>query len=158
MKNLLIKLINLLPSITIPKLDGGPYLTRWYVFLRDWVFGNIFIHFFHSSDLDQEDGIYLLHNHPFRWSFSFVLTNGYFEWRRTDDGLYYCRYVKPFSFNFISNKVFHRVELLPGKEDKGVWTIFFTGWRPKNSSWGFWNPITGIYKDYKEQFPKKAVA
>lgn len=144
------------PSITIPKLDGSPYLTRYFLLLKDRVFGNLFLHHFHSSDMDYdsdgEGGItYLLHNHPFKWSVSFVLSGGYTEERRDQYGLVYTRIVKPFTFNFISDKVFHRVQLLD--EKKGAWTLFLTGSR-KNKSWGFWNRKTKVYKDYKDQFSK----
>lgn len=127
------------PSFTISK-DGIPYLTRFYVFLRDWTYANIFVHFFHRSDMDVgTNGLGLLHNHPFNWSFSFVLYGGYREERRAPDGTVYTRIVKPFTFNFISKDIFHRVDLLD--EKKGCWSIFFTGSR-KGNSWGFWDRIT----------------
>lgn len=136
------------PSFTISK-DGIPYLTRFYLFLKDRVFGNIFIHFFHRSDMDMgTNGSGLLHNHPFRWSVSFVFWGGYREERRAPDGTVYTRIVKPFSFNWISSDVFHRVDLLD--EKKGCWSIFITGSR-KDMTWGFWDRIT------KEYIPFKAV-
>ena len=140
------QLVEKLPSFTITK-DGKKYLTRYYVFLKDRVFGNIFIHHFHRSDMDTgTDGLGLLHCHPFDWSFSFVLSGGYIEERRRSDGSVYTKLVKPFSFNFISKKDFHRVDLLD--ENRGAWTIFFTGSR-KNNSWQFWDRTTKEFIDWK---------
>jgi hypothetical protein len=140
------QLVERLPSFTITK-DGVKYLTRYYVFLKDRVFGNIFIHHFHRSDMDiGANGLGLLHCHPFDWSFSFVFSGGYREERRAADGTVYTKLVKPFSFNFISKKDFHRVDLLD--ENRGAWTIFFTGSR-KNNSWQFWDRTTNQFIDWK---------
>jgi hypothetical protein len=151
-------LIESIPNITIPKPDGKPYLTRYYLLLKDRMRGNAFLHHFHSSDMDDADDgeggrVLLLHNHPFKFSVSFVLTGGYIEERRDANGLVYTRTVKPFTFNWISSKDFHRVQLLD--EKNGAWTLFFTGSR-KNRSWGFWNRATNEYIDYKNY--EKAVA
>jgi len=147
-----------IPHITIPKPDGKPYLTRYYLLWKDREWGNLFLHHFRSSDLDidVDDGMnmngggnkhtYLLHDHPFCWSVSFVLTKGYNEERRAPDGTVYRRFVKPLSFNFFTPQDFHRVELLD--ENDGAWTLFLTGSR-KGMSWGFWNRITKVYKDYR---------
>lgn len=136
--SLLTKLVERLPSFTISK-DGNKYLTRYYVFLKDRVFGNIFIHHFHRSDMDLgSDGQGLLHNHPFEWSFSIVISGGYIEERRQSDGTVKKKFVKPWSLNFLSKKDYHRVDLL---DVDGAWTIFFTGSR-KNNSWEFWDRAT----------------
>jgi hypothetical protein len=135
------------PSFTISK-DGLAYLTRFYVFLKDRVFGNIFVHFFHRSDMDLgTNGLGLLHNHPFRGSVSFILSGGYIEERLGADGQVHRRVVEPFSFNWISSDVFHRVDLLD--EEKGCWSIFITGSR-KNMSWGFWDRITKEYIPFEK--------
>lgn len=146
MNNIIRQLVELLPSFTISK-DGNKYLTRYYVFLKDWVFGNIFIHHFHRSDMDVgTNGLGLLHCHPFRWSVSLILSGGYFEDRRMPDGSISRRHVKPFTFNFISQTDFHRVDLVD--EEKGAWTIFMTGSR-KNNSWQFWDRTTNQFIDWK---------
>jgi hypothetical protein len=153
MKQFLFSLINRIPHITIPKPDGKPYLTRYYLFGADREWGNWWLHHFHSSDLDiapyaiPSSTNYLLHCHPFIGSVSFVLTGGYNEERRNVDDTVYKRTVKPFSFNFLFRNDFHRVELLD--EEKGAWTFFFTGPRSKDMSWGFWDRITKRYMDYK---------
>jgi len=145
------KISKSLPGITIrlpnPKTKiKQDYLSRFYFFLADRDFGNIFLHHFHSSDLDVgEGGFGLLHNHPFSWSLSFVLVNGYWEERLNPDQTVSRRFVKPFSFNFLSRKDFHRVDLVDGKK---AWTIFFTGSRSSRGSWGFYDRITKQYKDF----------
>jgi hypothetical protein len=139
MKSPLIQVVQKLPSFTISK-DDIPYLTRYYAFLADREFGNIFIHHFHRSDMDLgSDGKGLLHNHPFDWSFSIVLSGGYIEERRQPDDAVVKKIVRPGSLNFLSKKDYHRVDLLD--EEKGAWTIFFTGSR-KNNDWEFWDRAT----------------
>lgn len=137
-----------LPSFTIPTPDGKPYLTRYYIFGADRAFGNIFLHHFHSSDMDvAPSGEYYLHNHPWPWSFSIILVNGYVEFRRMDKDSANLRRKKynPGSINILTDKDFHRVVL--HKED--AWSFFFTGWRSKKRSWGFWDPFTKEYLDFK---------
>lgn len=134
-----------LPSITILTSQGNPYLTRYYLFGADRKFGNIFLHHFHCSDLDQgETDTYLLHNHPF-WGLSLILVGGYTEERRQpNDSITQKRFL-PGSFNLVRHETFHRVELL---QDDG-WSLFCTGPRSAERSWGFWDRITKEYKDFK---------
>jgi hypothetical protein len=154
MKQFLLSLIDHIPHITISKPDGSPYLTRYYLFGADRELGNWWLHHFHSSDLDTAppelggSGTFLLHSHPMKWALSFILTGGYIEERRAADGIVvYKRTIKPFSFNFLTRKDFHRVELLD--EKKGAWSFFFAGARSKDMSWGFWDRMTKVYMDYK---------
>jgi hypothetical protein len=138
-------LAKFLPSITIPTPDGKPYLTRYYLFGADRPWGNIFLHHFHSSDMDiAPSGAYYLHNHPWPWSFSIILVNGYVEIRRSTTGLLANTY-RPGSINILTDQDFHRVQLL----EEDCWSFFFTGWRSKNRSWGFWDPTTHKYLDFK---------
>lgn len=159
MNKLLHSILNHIPNVTIPKPDGSPYLTRGYLLLKDREFGNVFLHYFHSSDMDIApaefggSGTYLLHNHPLKWAFSFNLGIGYKEERRRDDGTVYIRTIKPFSFNFIRRKDFHRVIL--HNENQGVFTIFVTGPRLKEG-WCFWDRVTKKHIDFT--LFKKAIA
>jgi len=140
-------LVSFLPSFTISK-DGDKYLTRYYLFLKDRTFGNIFIHHFHRSDLDLgAEGKGLLHNHPFDFSFSIILSGGYFEERRQADNSVLRKIYLPWSLNFLSKETFHRVDLID--ENKGAWSIFFTGSR-KNNTWGFWDRITKKYIPFEK--------
>lgn len=136
-----------LPHVTIPTPEGKPYLTRYYLFGADRAFGNVFLHHFHSSDMDvAPSGEYFLHNHPWPWSFSIILVNGYREWRRIhkDSADLRDKTYRPGSINIITHNDFHRVELTHGD----AWSLFFTGWRSKKRSWGFWDPFTKEYVDF----------
>ena len=127
-------------TIRVPNPETGElvnYLTRYYLFGKDREWGNIYLHHFHTGDQDKE-----LHNHPWRWSFGFILTGGYLEERRMPDDSVVERQVKPGTINFITEKVFHRVKLY--QED--AWTIFFAG--PRTQSWGFWDRDTKVFRDW----------
>lgn len=128
-------------TIMVPDPVTGikePYLTRYYLFGADRKWGNIYLHHFHSSDKDKE-----LHNHPWKWSFGFILVGGYLEERRMQDDSVQPRVVSPGSFNFITNKIFHKVTLF----EKDAWTLFFAG--PRSQSWGFWDPDTKVFRDWR---------
>jgi len=134
-----------LPHFTIPDADGNPYLTRYYLFGKDRAFGNIFLHHFHKSDSDTDpDGTLLLHNHPWPWSFSLILLGGYTEELRMPDDTVSQKDYPAGSFNYLNHQHFHRVELI----EKDGWSLFFTGWRSKKRSWGFWNRKTNTYRDW----------
>lgn len=134
-----------LPHFTITDSEGNPYLTRYYLFGKDRVFGNIFLHHFHRSDSDTDrSGTLLLHNHPWPWSFSIILLGGYSEERRTPGDLVTRKTFRPGSVNYLNHYHFHRADLL----EKDGWSIFFTGWRSEKRSWGFWNRYTKEYKDF----------
>jgi hypothetical protein len=151
------RLVSLLPSTTIT-INGKPYLTRYYVFLSDRSWSNIYIHHFHTSDQGDE-----LHNHPWEWGLSLVLAGGYVEERARDPHVWESvpnvismidqsqpveiikRVVKPGTLNFIRKSDFHRTDLRD--EKRGAWTLFFTG--PRRSDWGFLNRHTSEFKDYR---------
>jgi hypothetical protein len=147
MRKLCLWLAKHLPFITILTSACKPYLSRYYFFWKDRKWGNTYLHHFHCSDTDTApSGAYYLHNHPYPWSFSIILVGGYHEYRmNSKTGL--CRWKKfgPGSINILSDKDFHRVELI---EEDG-WSLFFTGWRSRKRSWGFWDPITNEYLDFK---------
>lgn len=132
-----------LPSVTINVPDPitgitAPYLTRYYLFGADRKWGNIYLHHFHDSDKGPE-----LHNHPWVWSFGMILTGGYHEERRASDDSVVQRTVKPGKLNYITNKVFHRVDLI----ESDAWTIFFAG--PRTQEWGFWDRNTKQFRDWR---------
>jgi hypothetical protein len=124
------------------------YLSRWYV-LGDPDDGkhgrtphpfSFFVHCIHRSDDDQA-----LHNHPWTWSVSFIVSGGYLEERRAR-AVYpdaaprvVTRRVRPFTFNVIRGNDFHRVDLV-GRES---WSFFLAG--PKLQPWGFWDRATGDF-------------
>lgn len=124
------------------EVDGKPYLHRFYL-KHNGYFPGIYLHRFYQSDPDRD-----LHNHPWKWSFSLILTGGYFEQRLVSVGEY--RKVGPQMsnygrlekitldrkapcINYITGDTFHRVVL----KDRvnGAWTIFCSG--PDVQDWGF---------------------
>ena len=134
------RLISKLPSYTIT-VGGKPYLTRYYLFLKDRKFGNIYFHHFHSSDQGDE-----LHSHPFLFGLSFVFSGGYSEESKNKDGSVSRKLFKAPTFNFITNKNFHRVDLLD--ELSGAWSIFVAG--PRTKDWYFWDRHTNETKHWSE--------
>jgi len=93
------------------------------------------LNYFFRGDRDRE-----YHNHPWRWSVSLVLTNGYSEARK--DGRYAPVrefIVRPGMLNFIWQDTFHRVTL--DDPTRGCWTLFVMAPRAlpdgAPSDWGF---------------------
>ena len=104
--------------------EGLPYLERSYV---GTLFGvRAYLHRFVACD---EDGV---HDHPFRWSVSFILAGWYHEdhWA----GRVTRRWV-----NLIGPNRFHRV-VLPEAEGRDVWTLFLH--TPRVKPWGFLRPTS----------------
>lgn len=138
----LVRVLNL-NNRTIYRRDKDPYLTRHYVFRKPvWWMPSVYIHCFHSSDEDFE-----LHNHPFDYSFSLILSGSYKEEYRVGiKGNYQVksRILKPGMTNYVPANKFHRVDLLNDK----VWTIFISG--RKTQDWGFWNRDTDEYVQWEE--------
>lgn len=119
--------------------DGSPYLSRFYL-LRKSKPGDdddardrplsVYLHYFHRGDEDAE-----LHNHPWGFSFSVILTNGYIEERWIKNEIVK-RVLRPGSLNILRSNDFHRVDLR--NPEQGAWTLFFAGKRVQD--WGFWHP------------------
>lgn len=147
------------PRVIFDRAGLSPYLSRYYLTARptmpdgsepfrngqvregaEWPNGPIalYLHRFHRSDEDLA-----LHNHPWRWAVSLILTGGYSEERRIGNRVVR-RSVLPLTLNFISADDFHRVDLF----EEDAWTLFLSG--PKASSWGFWDRRTGEYVPWRE--------
>lgn len=115
-----------LPRRLITGEDDTPYLSRYRVLgwmpgdKRRWPF-SIYLHHFHRPDLDEA-----LHNHPWRWALSIVLTGGYCEARSWG-----AQWRKPFTVELLRADTYHSITRLQGE----VWTLFIVG--PKAQSWGF---------------------
>jgi len=119
------------------EVNGDPYLRRFYI-KHSGILPGIYLHYFYRGDGDRD-----LHNHPWKISFSFILTNGYFEERLSGLLNIKRRELKPGSVNIIRANDFHRVDLRDSS--KGVWTIFCTFREIQN--WGFWIRESGEYID-----------
>jgi hypothetical protein len=127
-------------TIMVPDPETGikePYLTRYYLFGKDRKWGNIYLHHFHISDKGPD-----LHNHPWLWSFGIIILGGYKEERVMPDNSIGSREVNPGTINYITNKIFHRVDLL----ENDAWTLFFAG--PRTKDWGFLDRNTREFKHW----------
>lgn len=160
------------PRIIYDGTGKSPYLSRYYLHGRPTMpdgsepfdaFGDprpgakwektfgVYLHRFHRGDEDRE-----LHNHPWEWSFSFILVGGYREERRVKRWVWNAYedaveiHIKPpGAFNAIGKDDFHRVDLLDGE----CWTLFVTG--PKVDTWGFWERATGEFLPWREFVNRK---
>lgn len=106
--------------------DGEPYLTR---VLTPRVFGyRLMLHNIHKPDNEQHP-----HNHPWRHSWSLILTGGYWDERVIDHdtavtGL---RIFDAGDINPIDATDFHRIDCVY----ENTWTLFLAGERVQD--WGF---------------------
>jgi hypothetical protein len=157
-------------SHTIRDAQGDPYLLRKYLlpkrFTGAWWPG-VFLHRFYQSDSDRRP-----HCHPWFWSISFILTGGYTEfryrtpWRIACDSRWtdivskgqWGKYLrKPWSFNVIRARDFHRAELL--EPERGCWTLFVAfGHKTaeRGSEWGFWDLDNDRFVGWREYLPAGA--
>jgi len=104
-------------------VNDKPYLERYFITDK------IFIHRFLSSDGDRH-----VHDHPWYWAFSIILTGKYHE-ELLDNEQESCKW-----FNFISSTHMHRITWIK----PNTWTLFVTSKRTFNG-WGFLNNETGKY-------------
>lgn len=109
------------------------YLERYY--LGDLLGMRFYLHRFVDHDPDRG-----LHDHPWRWAASIVLSGFYYETRRWS-----CSAVR--WFNFLTGDTFHRV-LLPtdrfGRHPRECWTLFFHDASDDKTPWGFLRPVNGF--------------
>ncbi len=124
--------------VILDRESQEPYLTRYYLFLKDrkWFPFNIFLHNFHKSDPDD------LHDHP--WPFiTIILKGGY--WEHTPKGKFWRG---AGTINCAGSKSLHRVELEPGVD---TWTLFMPG--PTVREWGFIDK--GIWKRHDQYLAER---
>jgi hypothetical protein len=149
------------PSCTVRKLwpfgyvreiprETGPYLTRYSLREQKPDAGGGWRAYFHRFwDRDHET-----HNHPWRWSFSIVLTGSYTEtyfdtqwlpvskmWWTSETKTRRVRW-----FNWIPSTRFHQITELHGT----VRTLFVAG-PLHGKSWGFWVPGRGLVPHKKRK-------
>lgn len=136
MNRLLYRLTAKMPARLI-KLDGRPYLERYYV---GQLFGvTFYLHRFVSSDSERH-----LHNHPWTWGRALVLSGRYDEECVTDlspaapEGCVVQRR-RVRLWNRIDGNHFHRIAAVK----PGTWTLMFHGKRARvgpnrrTKGWGF---------------------
>lgn len=132
-------------------VDGEKYLTR---ILSPRLFGcRVYLHHFHRPDVGRH-----LHNHPWKWAASLLLSGSYEEDRLdeatasatktfrhlgvlTEDELL-SEHKHVHRANFIADTDYHRVTRLHGD----VWTLFVVG--PENKEWGFF--VDGEHVPWKK--------
>ena len=119
LSKLLYKLTANLPCRLI-KLDSGPYLERYYV---GQLFGvTFYLHRFVSNDSERH-----LHNHPWRWGRSLILSGSYLEERATDlcphAGSSGCmtEHRRIYWWNTVNANIFHQIH----DAELNTWTLFF---------------------------------
>lgn len=147
------------------KISGQPYLERY--FLCRFGETTVYLHRFVSGDGDRE-----VHDHPFRWSFSWVLAGHYWEEVLSclclRDGFISTERLRSrFSVNVIGPQKFHRI----ARAQPETWTLFVHG--PRFKHWGFFsldslegggpaivyhNPHDAADPDWHLQAPKGAAA
>lgn len=137
---MLLKLLERLgrKRVILDRESQEPYLTRYYLFLKDrkWFPFNIFLHNFHKSDPDD------LHDHP--WPFiTIILKGGY--WEHTPKGKFWRGAGK---INWARSTALHRVELEP---EVDTWTLFIPG--PSVREWGFIDK--GIWKRHDQYLAER---
>ena len=88
-----------------------------------------------------------------KWALSLVLVGGYIEERRNRfvPWMVVRRVLRPWSFNFLRPRDFHRVDLIDGE----AWTLFLVG--PKVTHWFFWDRETGREIPWREFLASKQV-
>lgn len=107
--------------------------------------------------LFRSDSARALHNHPWRISYSLILSGGYTEFKLNPDTKEIERRVlRPGSINVLRRDDYHRVDLLDAKA--GCWTLFCTIDRLHESDgtdWGFLGIETGNYMPWGEYNEEK---
>ena len=125
--------------VILDRYSDEPYLTRYYLFLKDrkWFPFNIFLHNFHKGDLDD------LHDHP--WPYCTILLRGGY-WEHTPDGKRTWR--KAGTIRCAGSRSLHRIELEPGVD---TWSLFIPG--PTVREWGFID--NGVWKQWEQYLEEK---
>jgi len=131
MKRLLYKLAGRLPCRLID-INGKPYLERYH--LAKLAGCHIMLHRFVSGDSERH-----VHDHPWRWALSLILTGSYLEEiaGAFEPGGWLSRVRRVRFINLSRPLTFHRiVEPVPE-----TWTLFITG--PRFKGWGFLDVAKG---------------
>tara|TARA_B110000483_G_scaffold191409_1_gene227380 strand:+ start:387 stop:818 length:432 start_codon:yes stop_codon:yes gene_type:complete len=125
--------------VIMDRLSNEPYLTRYYLFLKErkWFPFNIFLHNFHKGDPDD------LHDHPWPYC-TIILKGGYWEHQPTGER----KWRSPGTVRFAGSRSLHRIELEPGTD---VWTLFIPGASVRD--WGFID--NGEWKQHEQYLEER---
>jgi hypothetical protein len=122
----------------------GIYLSRFTLARLGAV--RVYLNRFHRGDEDLE-----LHDHPWRWAVSLILSGGYTEERR--DGVRVSLRVRvPGNLNVILGDTFHRIASV----QPDTWTLFVAG--PRAKDWGFWNRVGGTFTPWRDFLRTKGLS
>lgn len=121
-------------------LDSGPYLERYFL---GQLFGiTFYLHRFVSSDSERH-----VHNHPWGWGGSLILSGSYIEERAIDlcphatPAGCWTRHRKVRWFNRVNCNTIHRIH----DAKPGTWSLFFHGPRVRvggeRKGWGFFRAV-----------------
>jgi hypothetical protein len=138
------------PTEAITRAADDRYLGRHYLFRKSWLprlehkLRSLYLHHFWRSDYEDE-----VHNHPWRRSYSLILTGGYIEHRYVGGRIVTRRFL-PGMINVIDSSDFHRVELI----GRDCWTLFLSG--PKVAQWGFLDVATQTFLGWEAHMQKLA--
>lgn len=119
------RIINSLPRRVVYNKDGEVYLERFYL-LRTTGLGLV-LHRIVRPDLDER-----LHDHPWKWAFSLVISGAYVEQRLRPDGKIGVKILRRGCTNTLRATTLHRISQVRSGE---VWTLFLHGARVKQ--WSF---------------------
>jgi hypothetical protein len=122
---------------------GGLYLSR-YTLARLGVV-RVYLNHIHRPDEDDE-----LHNHPWRWALSWILSGGYREERRDGNDVETID-LSAGQFNVILADTFHRIDRVTAP----CWTLFVVGERIQD--WGFWHRTTGVFTPWRDFIAAKGL-
>jgi len=125
--------------VIMDRIDNEPYLTRYYLFLKErkWFPFNIFLHNFHKGDPDD------LHDHPWPYC-TIILKGGYWEHLATGER----KWRSPGQGRIAGSRSLHRIELEPGVD---CWTLFIPG--PQLREWGFVD--NGEWKQHEQYLTER---
>ena len=125
--------------IIMDRLSDEPYLTRYYLLLKErkWFPFNIFLHNFHKGDPDD------LHDHPWPYC-TIILKGGYWEHLETGER----KWRSPGQGRIAGSRSLHRIELEPGVD---CWTLFIPG--PQLREWGFID--NGEWKQHEQYLAER---
>lgn len=111
------------------KLDGRPYLERYYV-------GTLLGYHFYLHRFVRDDHERHVHDHPWKKAFSLVLAGQYIEQRGYVSDRIRVKGIRVRWFNFIQRLPgSHCVHRITGTQPE-TWTLFFHG--PWDYEWGFY--------------------
>lgn len=129
LQNWLYKISAHLPCRVINGNQRQPYLERYYLLSLPFGF-QMYLHRFVASDPGKG-----LHNHPWKFAISMILSGHYVETRlnhKASAGAFRKKILKAGRLNYINGEIYHRIDISPGHQ---AWSLFIHS--KKMESWGF---------------------